>query len=154
MNMIKNEIRPDIESLTLELKKLPETKAIRIAELWNLHRDSTDPDEQNEIIDALVEIVYSIFCKCDWVSSQELDSIVDPETARRVESYRKKVGVRIKAARKIRNWTQQELANAAKMPQSHVSRLEQGKHAATDITIQKLADALGIPAGELDPSME
>jgi len=42
-----------------------------------------------------------------------------------------------------RNWTQQQLADAASMPRSAVARPESGNASASLTTLQRLADALG-----------
>ena len=63
------------------------------------------------------------------------------------------VGGKIKELRKKFNLTQEKLAELAGIPQSHVSRLENGKHSPSHVTIEKLATALGVEASELDPSL-
>lgn len=62
------------------------------------------------------------------------------------------VSKRIRDARKKAGLTQEELAEKAGLPQSHISRLEQQKHSPTAKTLEKIAKALGIPHSELDPS--
>jgi HTH-type transcriptional regulator/antitoxin HipB len=82
----------------------------------------------------------------------DVDSTVDPEAMRKVESYRKSVGARIRAERKRQKMTQDTLAEISGLPQSHICRLEQGKHAATEDTISRIANALGVDSGEIDPA--
>jgi predicted transcriptional regulator len=50
--------------------------------------------------------------------------------------------------------TQEELATKAGIPQSHVCRLETGKHAPTYVTIQKVAKALRVKRSQLDPGFD
>ena len=62
------------------------------------------------------------------------------------------VGGRIKQCRGEAKLTQKELAEKAGLPQSHISRLENCKHSPSAMTLKKIADALGIPTSNLDPS--
>ena len=61
---------------------------------------------------------------------------------------------RIRKLRKERGLTQEQLAERAGLPQSYISRLENGEHSPTAKTIEKLARGLGVPAKEIDPSAE
>lgn len=136
--------------------RLPRERLDRVVELRHLYVAATEAEQQHEILTAIMEIVRPDIVGMDWPRTAEevLDDTVNSEAARRVEAYRVSVGRRIRKARKAKGWTQEQLASAARIPQPHVCRLEQGKHAATDITIQRIADALGVPPGELDPAMD
>jgi len=59
---------------------------------------------------------------------------------------------RLVALRKKAGLTQQELAKRSGIPQSHISRLEAGKHSPSSATLEKLTRALGVPFSEIDPS--
>lgn len=56
---------------------------------------------------------------------------------------------RIRDARRERRMTQQALAAATGLPQSHISRLEGGKHSPSRKTLERIADALGVDVGVL-----
>ena len=60
-------------------------------------------------------------------------------------------GKRIKQLREKAGLTQSQLAEKAGIPQSYVSRLENGDHSPTHKTVTKLAQALGVLVGEIDP---
>lgn len=62
------------------------------------------------------------------------------------------VGSRIKKAREEKNLTQVELAKLSGLPQSHICRLEAGVHSPSMKTQEKIARALGVAVGDLDPS--
>ena len=64
------------------------------------------------------------------------------------------VGGRIKLLREKAGLSQSELAKLAKIPQSHLSRLENAEHSPTHKTLSRIAKALGIPVGDIDPSHE
>ncbi len=59
---------------------------------------------------------------------------------------------KIKSLRKSSGLTQQQLSEATGLPQSHISRLENGEHSPSFSTLEKLAKAFGVPVKELDPS--
>lgn len=71
-----------------------------------------------------------------------------------LQSWMDSVGKRIRCFREQAGLTQQELAEKAGLRQSHISRLEQGHHSPSALTLQKIADVLGIPASKLDLSAE
>jgi DNA-binding XRE family transcriptional regulator len=62
------------------------------------------------------------------------------------------VGERIRSLRIRAGLTQSQLAEKSGLPQSHISRLEIGKHSPSRATIEKIATALGLPVSEFDPS--
>ncbi|MEX0717449.1 MAG: helix-turn-helix transcriptional regulator [Planctomycetaceae bacterium] len=62
------------------------------------------------------------------------------------------ISERIREARSEAGMTQDELAEKSGIPQSHISRLESGKHSPTAKTLEKIAEALGISMGRFDPS--
>lgn len=72
----------------------------------------------------------------------------------RLLSSRRYIGEQIKKRRESLGMTQLALAKKAKIPQSHVSRLERGKHAPTRLTIERVAEALRIAPEKLDPGYE
>ncbi len=59
---------------------------------------------------------------------------------------------RIREAREAAGLTQAELSQQSGLPQSHLSRLEQGKHSPTAKTLEKIATALKLPRSHFDPS--
>ncbi len=55
------------------------------------------------------------------------------------------VSQRIREARERAGLTQEQLSVQSGLPQSHISRLEQGKHSPTAKTLEKIATALKLP---------
>lgn len=74
------------------------------------------------------------------------------ESGDELKNWAEFVGPRIREAREAAGMTQEELANAADLPQPHISRLENGKHSPTSMTLEKIAKALGVSATTFDPS--
>ena len=64
------------------------------------------------------------------------------------------IGKVIKEKRKEANLTQSELAGKSGLPQSHISRLEAGRHSPSHRTLQRIAEALGIAVRSLDPATD
>lgn len=62
------------------------------------------------------------------------------------------VSYKIKTLRNKAGLTQTQLAELSGLPQSHISRLENGEHSPSFSTLGKLAKALGVEVSELDPS--
>ncbi len=113
-------------------------------------REASDPVERKEIEDAMEEILIGPVP----VLSQPLPlPEVVPETSG-LKKWLDHVGGRIKECRESLNLTQADLAQKAGLTQSHISRLENAAHSATYKTLEKIAQALGVQIGELDPSAE
>ncbi|MBN2209998.1 MAG: helix-turn-helix transcriptional regulator [Sedimentisphaerales bacterium] len=62
------------------------------------------------------------------------------------------IGKQIKEKRMKKGWTQDDLAKKCELPQPHISRLEAGVHSPSNKTLKKIAKALGISVGDLDPA--
>lgn len=60
------------------------------------------------------------------------------------------ISLRIREARDAAGLTQVELAERSGLPQSHISRLEQGKHSPSGKTLGKIASALGLKLSYFD----
>ncbi|MCX5689768.1 MAG: helix-turn-helix transcriptional regulator [Planctomycetota bacterium] len=60
------------------------------------------------------------------------------------------VSKRIRDARNEAALTQEQLAAASGLPQSHISRIENAKHSPARATIEKIAKALGKPVEYFD----
>jgi ribosome-binding protein aMBF1 (putative translation factor) len=61
------------------------------------------------------------------------------------------VSKRIKRAREAAHMTQEDLEKSTGLPQSHISRLENGVHSPSSSTLEKIAKATGQPACYFDP---
>ena len=61
----------------------------------------------------------------------------------RNEQERQRMGERIATLRKLKGYTQAELAEMAGLQRSHIVRLEQGRYGATIDVLSAIATALG-----------
>jgi transcriptional regulator with XRE-family HTH domain len=59
------------------------------------------------------------------------------------------LGSNLRAARKKRKWTQEDLAERSGVHAGEISRMEAGKRDPQVSTVEKLAAALEIPPGQL-----
>ncbi|MEI7688101.1 MAG: helix-turn-helix transcriptional regulator [Planctomycetota bacterium] len=68
--------------------------------------------------------------------------------------WAKHVGAAIRKAREGLDWSQSKLAEEAGLPQGHLSRIENADLTVTHLTLKKIAKALSIEVGQLDPCTE
>lgn len=61
----------------------------------------------------------------------------------------RRFGVAVRAAREERGFTQEKLAEAADLNRSYLGEIERGLVAASLITVEKIAAALGLPPSTL-----
>lgn len=66
------------------------------------------------------------------------------------QQLRDRIGLRVVALRKMRGWSQQEMANRAGLQRTHVGRIETGKYAVTLETLQAIAQALDMTVDIVD----
>jgi transcriptional regulator with XRE-family HTH domain len=69
------------------------------------------------------------------------------------QQVRERIGGRVATLRKLKGMTQEQLAQAAGLQRTHVSRIEAGKYAVTLDVIQAISEALGMTVDIIDPSL-
>ncbi len=104
-----------------------------------------DDDERQSAAEAISEILHRP--KSQLVSLESLEGGEED-----LASWTTFVSKRIREARETAGLTQAELSLQSGLPQSHISRLEQGKHSPTAKTLEKIATALKLPRSHFDPS--
>ena len=104
-----------------------------------------DEDEKQSAAEAISEILHRP--KSQLMDIESLEGC--EEDLARWTTF---VSKRIREAREAVGLTQQELSQQSGLPQSHISRLEQGKHSPTAKTLEKIATALKLPRSHFDPS--
>ena len=77
------------------------------------------------------------------------DSLDEVHSRQTHDSWLVWISQKLKSLREERDLTQEELAKLAGLPQSHISRLEGGRHSPSMKTLQKLAKALDVEVGAL-----
>jgi DNA-binding XRE family transcriptional regulator len=105
--------------------------------------------ETEEELESAARAMYEIL-EQPSVRVEKMD--VRPEVGEGLRKWIAYVSKRIVALRKEKGMTQTQLAKESGLPQSHISRLESGKHSPSFATIEKLAKALRVPVSKIDPS--
>lgn len=148
------DLKKFITQVAERLATLTTEKQERCYRLWQMMKDANSSEDRSEIASAILEIAHPALIDLPWKPGAvgDMNEGVSKESLKKLVSYRKKLGARVKTRREKLGLTQVQLAEKSKLPQSHISRIEKGKHASTDITIQRLADALDTSPGKLDPA--
>lgn len=68
-----------------------------------------------------------------------------------MKAVRGQVGARVRALRRGRRWTQEQLAERAGLSYKFVGEIERGRGNPTIETLARLAQALGVDTGQLFP---
>lgn len=144
------------ERLVAGFMRLPATRQKRVRAMLELLLHSNDIAEQMEIVGAILEIVAPDISgrKGSAQDTADLDEGVSISAKAKVKSHREYVGRQIAMKRAERGMTQEQLAEKSGLPQSHICRLETGKHTPTSLTIKKIADALEVSPESLDVTYE
>ena len=119
-------------------------EVLRLLNLWSVEEDAAD---REDLVTAMEEILSQ-----RPVQLRPMNSSVEAPRSPRLRSMTAKIGRGIKRLREKRGWSQTQLAERAGLTQSHVSRLENGEHSPTHLTLSKLAEALEVALESLDPS--
>jgi DNA-binding XRE family transcriptional regulator len=102
--------------------------------------------ERVEIVETMMEHIFPQ----DHIGGIAPRRLGDGSGSETTKKCREAIGRRIAQFRSDMGMTQEELADKAGIPQSHVSRLETGRHTPTHVTIEKVAAALGVHPSKLD----
>jgi DNA-binding XRE family transcriptional regulator len=121
---------------------------------WRLLRpDQRDPQwESLSVVDNYWVHVPAVPLDVD-LPGATIRSITDPifaaHLARKAEESAQRVGTRLQALRKARGFTTQQVAERVGMPQQSISRIEQGRHAVSFPTLEKILVAMGCSLDDL-----
>jgi DNA-binding XRE family transcriptional regulator len=128
------------------IASLPKTDRDELFELFQELRSATDDEELLSIQRAMEEVLAQI-----PAGTRPLAQPNDGAMPQGVQKWAGHVGRRIRELREKAQLTQVELSDRAGLPQSHISRLENAEHSPTNMTLKKIAAALGVEVGEIDP---
>ena len=118
-------------------------------DLFELAKVIFDGESSQEDIDSAALAMTEIF-DAPEASVEKVAGLTGP--AESLKAWRDFVSKRIREERENAGMSQDELAGRTGLPQSHISRLETGKHSPAAGTITKIANAIGIERGKLDPA--
>lgn len=128
-----------------QVQSLPKQDRDEFVALMQLLKESADQDERDSLQVAMEEIL---------AQAPATAATIDLSATPPPSSFARHAGQSLKSLREKAGLTQQQLAEKAGLLQSHVSRIERGEYSPTNKTLTKLAAALGVPIGVLDPSGE
>lgn len=112
-------------------------------------RSATDPEDQAGICFAMEEILTQ-----KPITAEALPLTEEPPLSRGLKAWSEHVGQKIRELRERATWTQAHLAEKAGLTQSHISRLENAEHSATNFTLEKIAKAFGVSVRDIDPCLD
>ena len=118
---------------------------------------TSDKEEEAEALRTMIEILRDNGCdKSAQAAMLMLPAISseDPPKNKRLRAWADFVAAAVKRLREDKGWSQDKLAEEANIGQSHICRIERGVHAPSGKTIRRLAKALGVEPGKLDPTLE
>jgi DNA-binding XRE family transcriptional regulator len=107
---------------------------------------------EGEEVDSLVTAMREILEQRP-ITAREMDLPADdPPPGPALRRWIDQVSERLRTLRSEAGLTQAEMAERSGLPQSHISRLENGRHSPSRATLEKIAAALGRPVSDFDPS--
>ena len=135
--------------LLRRFKELPNESLKDIVSLMEMITNRETPaEDRNEIYETLREILFP-----QLIGNVRLGRLGQSEQLLdKVEKRTNWICKQVKYYREKKGWNQEELAKKSGLRQPQISRLEAGIHSPSFRTLQKIADALGISVGDLDPS--
>lgn len=132
------------------LRSLPDKKKERVFKLFGLLEKATSPEEFDEIALAIGEIVAKGIGMAARGQVANLEDGISSQAKGTLRAYYINTGATIRKRREELGLTQEVLAQLCGLPQSHISRLEKGRHAPTRVTIERIAKALETEPSKLD----
>lgn len=122
---------------------LPKDAKDDLAELMTLLSKSVSQEERDEIMVAMKELIQPTL----------IGGLVQgamPKAGSDLAARTLHLGQKIRELRAKKSLTQADLAELSGLPQSHISRLEVGKHSPSHMTLEKIAKALGVEVHDID----
>lgn len=132
-----------LEVLADRCGRLPPDDRPDFAELCQAYVAACDDEERQSALTAMREILGL----CGGTIESFDDADAEPND--QLQRWSSSVGARIRSRREQAGWTQQQLADAAGLPQSHLSKLETGRHSPNMFTLEKIAAALQVAVDRL-----
>lgn len=146
------DIKPDEFMISWLLHRFEALSSESIKDLVSLiemyTNSKTSPEERFEIYETIREIILPHLIgearRGNLGQNEQIPGKLDRHT--------NWIGQRVKNLRKEKGWSQEELSKKSKLRQPQISRLEAGVHSPSFKTLEKIANALGVTVGDLDPS--
>jgi DNA-binding XRE family transcriptional regulator len=130
--------------LVERIRGLPKEDKADLFELSKFLFDAENDDEVQSAAAAFQEILDQ--------KSAKIVPFAPDDDPNNLDGWLSFVSQRIKEAREAVGMTQEALEQATGLPQSHISRLENGVHSPSSATLEKIAKATNKPLSYFDPS--
>lgn len=147
-------LSPDARSIALavsmigdRIRRLTPPDAEDVFQLFRCFLQADSEEDRSAAEEAIWELLSQ-----DGVTVHELDLAATGDDCQDFTKWKDFIREKIRARRDQAGLTQVQLAEKAGLPQSHLSRIESGKHSPSHATLTKIACALGIQVNELDPN--
>ena len=130
------------------MKRLNDADSADLFEFLRDYKAATTDEEREAAYEAMEELLgasTTTICRLNLAEDEQ-------ERSGKLQNWINFVSQLIRDYRKKAGLTQEQLAEKAGLPQSHISRIENGKHSPSNKTQQKIAEAYGVPVSEFDPS--
>lgn len=137
-----------LKLLELRLKSLPKSVSEDLISLIPELQQCENAEEYGELSKTMRELIFPELIDGQKVAT--FSEITPSEALLKRMTY---IGNKIREHRKVAGMNQEQLSSATGLTQSHISRLESGKHSPSHETLKRIADALGIDVGKLDPAL-
>jgi DNA-binding XRE family transcriptional regulator len=137
--------------LVERIRSLPKDDLQDLSELAKELATAASSEEIESIIVAMREILEQTPIRVRQMeqSADDFDSQPGPGLKKWLDF----VSERIRSLRTEAGLTQAQLAERSGLPQSQISRLENGQQSPSRVTIEKIADALCQPVAAFDPAL-
>jgi len=139
-----------VSVLVERIERLPEGDRNELFDLIKEMRNADSREERESLVGAFLEVLEQ-----EPITSTRM-AMADESIGRDkdLDNWRRFVSERLRAARNDCGLTQQQLAERSGLPQSHISRLESGRHSPSRMTLEKIANALSVNLSSLDPAAD
>lgn len=118
-------------------------------DLWSVIQDMQTVKSREDAKDSLDTIMEILQPACKLAAPVSMEDLSQGRSREGYESWLVWISEKLKDLRSAKGMTQEQLATASGIPQSHISRLERGHHSPSRKTLEKLAGALGVDVGTL-----
>lgn len=112
-----------------------------------LMSQEANDEDRYEIVETIREILFP-----EVIGGIQMGSAGSVKPTQKLQKRKEHISGVIKAKRKEKGLTQVQLAKKSGLPQSHISRLERAAHSPSFKTLEKVAKALGVSVGDIDPA--
>jgi predicted transcriptional regulator len=150
-NISLADVGPDDVIVTWLLKRFKELPSESLKDIVLLMEMITNPQtpaqDRDEIYTTIREILFPQLIG-NIVTENPASEHIPQKASKRIHW----IGMKVRKYREEKNWTQQELAEKSGLQQAQISRLEAGVHSPSHKTLEKIAKALNITVGDIDPS--